>query len=78
MKIHWLDFIANEEVLAKSDVVDIEGMLAQSRIWWLGHVSRNLWKIIELVNGCCMVSLQMVLDQSVAPSSVLRTTAKAF
>ena len=38
----------------------------------------HVWKIIELVNGCCMVSLQMGLDQLVAPSSVLRTTAKAF
>ena len=40
LKIHWFDFVANEEVLAKSDVVDIEVLLAQSRLRWLGHVSR--------------------------------------
>ena len=31
LKIRWFDFVANEEVLAKSDVVDIEVLLAQSR-----------------------------------------------
>ena len=36
----WFDFVSNEEVLAKSDVVDIEVLLAQSRSRWLGHVSR--------------------------------------
>ena len=36
----WFDFVSNEEVLAKSDVVDIEVLLAQSRLRWLGHVSR--------------------------------------
>ena len=40
LKIRWFDFVANEEVLAKSDVVDIEVLLAQSRLRWLGHVSR--------------------------------------
>ena len=40
MKIRWFDFVANEEILAKSDVVDIEVLLAQSRLRWLGHVSR--------------------------------------
>ena len=39
MKIRWFDFVANEEVLAKSDVVDIEVLLAQSCLRWLGHVS---------------------------------------
>ena len=38
--IRWFDFVANEEILAKSDVVDIEVLLAQSRLRWLGHVSR--------------------------------------
>ena len=40
LKIRWFDFVANEEVLAKSDVVYIEVLLAQSRLPWLGHVSR--------------------------------------
>ena len=39
LKISWFNFAANEEVLAKSDVVDIEVLLAQSRLQWLGHVS---------------------------------------
>ena len=40
LKIRWFDFVANEEVLAKSDVADIEVLLAQSCLRWLGHVSR--------------------------------------
>lgn len=40
LKIRGFDFVSNEEVLAKSDVVDIEVLLAQSRLRWLGHVSR--------------------------------------
>ena len=40
LKNRWFDFVANEEVLAKSDVVDIEVLLAQSRLRWLGLVSR--------------------------------------
>ena len=32
LKICWFDFVPNEEVLARSDVVDIEVLLAQSRL----------------------------------------------
>ena len=40
MKICWSDFVSNEEVLTRSNVEDIEVLLAQSRLRWLGHVSR--------------------------------------
>ena len=40
LKIRWFDFVANEVVVTKSDVVVIEVLLAKSRLRWLGHVSR--------------------------------------
>ena len=42
-------FVCNEEVLAQSDVVDIEVLLAQSRLRWLGHVSR-------MEDTCCLMA----------------------
>ena len=76
LKNRWFDFVANEEVLAKSDVQTSKSCLHKVVYGGLGLF--HVWKITKRVNGCCVVSLQMVVDQSVAPSSVLRTTAKAF
>ena len=40
LKIRWNDFVSNETVLARSNVVDIEILFAQNRLRWLGHVCR--------------------------------------
>lgn len=40
LRVKWDDYVSNEEVLARSDVEDIEVMLTRNRMRWLGHVSR--------------------------------------
>ena len=40
LKIRWNDFVSNETVLTRSNVVDIETLLAQNRLRWLGHLCR--------------------------------------
>ena len=40
LKVKWDDYVSNEEILARSNVEDIEVMLTKNRMRWLGHVSR--------------------------------------
>ena len=40
MRIKWDDFVSNEEVLRRSKSVDVEVILAQNRLRWLGHIAR--------------------------------------
>ena len=40
MNIKWDDFVSNEEVLRQSNSTDIEVILAQNRLRWLGHIAR--------------------------------------
>ena len=40
LRIKWDDFVSNEEILRRSNSVDIEVMLAQNRLGWLGHITR--------------------------------------
>ena len=40
LKIRWNDFVSNETVLSRSNVEDIETLLAQNRLRWLGHLCR--------------------------------------
>lgn len=40
LKIRWNDFVSNEAVLVQSNIEDIEILLVQNRLRWLGHVSR--------------------------------------
>ena len=39
MRIKWDDFVSNEEVLRRSKPVDVEVILAQNRLRWLGHIA---------------------------------------
>ncbi|XP_044169409.1 tyrosine-protein kinase-like otk [Acropora millepora] len=67
LKISWFDFAANEEVLAKSDVVDIEVLLAQSRLQWLGHVSENRTVLEKKHHVCDLESTETVKCLKVKP-----------
>ena len=40
LHIKWDDFVSNEEILKRSNSVDIEVMLAQNRLYWLSHIAR--------------------------------------
>ena len=40
LKIRWNDFVSNETVLTRSNVVDIKTLLAQNRLRWLDHLCR--------------------------------------
>ena len=60
MKIKWDHYVSNEEVLSKANIKDIETVLVNSRLRWLGHVARmnceRPCKALlygELANGTC-------------------------
>ena len=40
LKIRTNDFVSNKTVLTRSNFVDLETLLAQNRLRWLGHLGR--------------------------------------
>ena len=40
LKILWNDFVSNGTVFTRSNVVDIETLVAQNRLRWLSHLCR--------------------------------------
>ena len=41
LNIRWNDFVSNETVFTRFNVVDIETLLAQNHLRWLGHLCRT-------------------------------------
>ena len=40
LNIKWWDFVPNDDVLLKANLVSIEAMILRNRLRWIGHVSR--------------------------------------
>ena len=40
MGIRWQDYISNEEVLQRADVISVESVALRSQLRWTGHVIR--------------------------------------
>ena len=61
MCIKWDDFVSNEEVLRRSKPVDVEVILAQNRLRWLGHIARM--ENSRTVKNSSLVSLSWAVDR---------------
>ena len=78
MRIKWDDFVSNEEVLRRSKTVDVEFILAQNRLRWLGHIARmdNSRTVKKLFYGELVLGTRRIGRQRLGYKDNIKTLLK--